>query len=52
VDLQIVHYRGEESILDPDLETPLLASMRIQTYILPREFEAPPVEGLETVQGN
>jgi type IV pilus assembly protein PilO len=52
VDLEISHFTGDGTILDPDLETPLLARMRIQTYILPREFEAPPVEGLETVQGN
>ena len=52
VDLEIVHYIGEESILDPDLETPLTAIMRIQTYILPREADAPPVEGLGSVQGN
>ena len=43
VDLEITPFTGDVNLLDPDLETPLQARLRIQTYILPQET-APPVE--------
>jgi type IV pilus assembly protein PilO len=53
VDLEITLYDGDMTILDPDLETPLTARLRIQTYILPSETDPPPplVEGVGTVEG-
>jgi type IV pilus assembly protein PilO len=51
VDLQLTHFQGNQEILDPDLENPLTAQLRIQTYILPVQEEAPPVEGGEGAEG-
>jgi len=52
VDLEIVPYTGDATMLDPDLETPLTASLRIQTYILPSDTGAPPIEeSAGTVEG-
>jgi len=48
VDLELTPYQGEQSILDPDLEMPLTARLRIQTYILPADAGPPPdVGGVE-----
>ena len=35
VDLEMVLFQGDRSVLDPELEAPLTARLRIQTYILP-----------------
>jgi type IV pilus assembly protein PilO len=43
VDLEITPFTGDANLLDPDLDMPLQARLRIQTYILPQET-APPVE--------
>lgn len=45
VDLEITPFTGDASLLDPDLEMPLQARLRIQTYILPLETAPPVVEG-------
>lgn len=50
VDLEITPFTGDVSLLDPDLETPLTARLRIQTYILPQE-SAPPVEEVPGGEG-
>ena len=48
MDLELIPYQGEQSILDPDLEMPLTARLRIQTYILPADTGPPPdVGGVE-----
>jgi type IV pilus assembly protein PilO len=48
VELELIPYQGEQSILDPDLEMPLTARLRIQTYILPADAGPPPdVGGVE-----
>jgi type IV pilus assembly protein PilO len=45
VDLELSPFQGDPSILDPDLENPLSARLRIQTYILPANSNPLPVEG-------
>jgi len=45
VDLQLTHFQGDLDLLDPDVEVPLAASLRIQTYILPSQGGVPPAEG-------
>jgi type IV pilus assembly protein PilO len=45
VDLQLTHFEGDRELLDPDIEVPLVASLRIQTYILPSQGGVPPAEG-------
>jgi type IV pilus assembly protein PilO len=47
VDLELTHFQGNADILDPDLEVPLTARLRIETYILPGAAEVLPVEGGE-----
>lgn len=47
VDLELTHFQGDSEILDPELEVPLTARLRIQTYILPGAAGIPPVEGGE-----
>jgi type IV pilus assembly protein PilO len=49
VDLELTHFEGDEEILDPDIEVPLTARLRIETYILPEAGGAPPAEGPEEV---
>jgi type IV pilus assembly protein PilO len=53
VDVEVGLYTGDPTILDPDLENPLTARLRIQTYVLPSETDIPPVpqEGVGTVEG-
>jgi len=45
MDLELLHFQGDPEILDPDLENPLSARLRIQTYILPSQDAGPPAEG-------
>lgn len=47
VDLELTHFQGDSEILDPDLEVPLTARLRIETYILPGPASTLPVEGGE-----
>lgn len=47
VDLQLSPFEGDRELLNPDLETPLAAQLRIQTYILPSQDQPLPVEGGE-----
>jgi type IV pilus assembly protein PilO len=47
VDLELTHFQGDTEILDPDLEVPLTARLRIETFILPGAIGSPPVEGGE-----
>ena len=49
VDLELTHFQGDEEILDPDLEVPLTARLRIETYILPETGGTTPAEGGEEV---
>jgi type IV pilus assembly protein PilO len=51
VDLELTIYQGVEALLDPDVEFPLLANLRIQTYILPDESQSPPPEGTGSGEG-
>jgi len=46
VDLELTPYQGEESLLDPDLVTPLTARLRIQTYVLPGATDPRPEAGV------
>ena len=50
-DVQISRFQGNEELIDPDLENPLAARLRIQTYILPSEPAPAPVEGGEGSEG-
>lgn len=45
VDLEIVPYQGDLNLIDPDIENPLTARLRIQTYILPADAGTSPAEG-------
>jgi type IV pilus assembly protein PilO len=45
MDLQLTHFQGDRELLDPDMETPLAARLRIQTYILPSQGDPQPAEG-------
>jgi type IV pilus assembly protein PilO len=45
VDVEIVPFQGDRSMLDPELEAPLTARLRIQTFILPSGSAAPPPTG-------
>jgi type IV pilus assembly protein PilO len=47
-DMDLSVFTGDLEILGEDFEAPLVASLRIQTYILPTGDQAPPVEGTET----
>jgi type IV pilus assembly protein PilO len=52
VDLELSPYGGEQSLLDPDLETPLTARLRIQTYILPADTNPPAGDGVGGEEGD
>jgi len=45
VGLEIVPFQGDRSVLDPQLEEPVTARLRIQTYILPAGSNAAPAPG-------
>lgn len=47
VDLELTHFQGDADILDPDLEVPLTARLRIETFILPGTAEILPIQGGE-----
>ncbi len=47
MDLDLSVFEGETEVLNPDYEAPLVASLRIQTYILPAADSAPPVDAGE-----
>jgi Tfp pilus assembly protein PilO len=52
VDLEIAPFQGDRSVLDPDLEAPVTARLRIQTYILPRGSSTSPAAGEPGQQGD
>lgn len=45
VDLEVTPFQGQRNVLDPSIEFPLTARMRIQTYTLPPSEIPPPQEG-------
>jgi type IV pilus assembly protein PilO len=46
VDLELTPYQGDVNLIDPDIENPLTARLRIQTYILPPNAGLPAAEGV------
>ena len=40
-DLELTRFQGDQSLLNPEIEVPLAARLRIQTYILPAPGESP-----------
>ncbi|MGD2120607.1 MAG: type 4a pilus biogenesis protein PilO [Gemmatimonadota bacterium] len=46
-DLDLSVFEGDLDLLGEDFEAPLVASLRVQTYILPSGDQAPPLEGTE-----
>ena len=51
MDLELKNFQGDGTVLNPDFEAPLTASLRIQTYLLPVPIAGPPVEGGEGQEG-
>jgi type IV pilus assembly protein PilO len=51
MDLELMNFQGDETVLDPEYEAPLTARLRIQTYLLPAAMSAPGGEGLEGGEG-
>lgn len=51
MDLELMNFQGDETVLDPEYEAPLTARLRIQTYLLPAAMGAPGGEGLEGGEG-
>ena len=51
VDLELMNFQGDETVLSPEYEAPLTASLRIQTYLLPATTDAPPAAGGEGQEG-
>jgi type IV pilus assembly protein PilO len=51
VDMEIVPFQGDRSVLDPELEAPVRARFRIQTFILPSGSAPPPPQGAPGQQG-
>jgi type IV pilus assembly protein PilO len=49
--LSLVPYLGDASELNVEADFPLTATLLIQTYILPDQTEAPPVEGVAEAGG-
>ncbi|NNM05836.1 MAG: type 4a pilus biogenesis protein PilO [Gemmatimonadetes bacterium] len=47
MDLDLAPFEGDVELLSMEFEAPLVASLRIQTYILPAFGAPPPVEGGE-----
>jgi len=51
MDLDLTPFEGDEELLSMEFDAPLVASLRIQTYILPAFGAAPPVEVGEGQEG-
>lgn len=51
VNLEIARFQGDRSVLDPDMESPVTASLQIETYILPTPTSPPPAAGGQGQQG-
>ena len=47
MDLELGEFQGDDSVLNPEYDTPLTARLQIQTYILPAAIDVPPTEGAE-----
>jgi type IV pilus assembly protein PilO len=45
-DLDLQVFEGDSEVLGDEFEAPLVASLRIQTYLLPSGDQEPPVEGM------
>ncbi|MFH1765874.1 MAG: type 4a pilus biogenesis protein PilO [Gemmatimonadota bacterium] len=50
-DLELMNFQGDDTVLNPDYETPLTARLRIQTYLLSAANYVLPVEGGEGQEG-
>ena len=51
MDLELMNFQGDDSVLNPDYEAPLTARLRIQTYTLPNAMSATPAGGGEGQEG-
>jgi type IV pilus assembly protein PilO len=51
VNLDISAFRGDATVLSPEFETPLTASLQIQTYILPEASAETSAPGGESQEG-
>jgi type IV pilus assembly protein PilO len=51
MDLELAPFEGMDGVLNTEYEAPLVARLRIQTYILPAGGSSPPVEGAEGQEG-
>jgi type IV pilus assembly protein PilO len=51
MNLELMIFQGDDTVLNPEYEAPLTARLTIQTYILPAAVDAPPVEGGEGQEG-
>jgi type IV pilus assembly protein PilO len=51
MDLELMNFQGDDSVLDPEYEAPLTARLRIQTYLLPAATSPPLVEGVGGEEG-
>ncbi len=45
VDLELTPYQGDVNLINPEIENPLTARLRIQTYILPANGQPSPAGG-------